>query len=104
MKHAVRSDVVDAIADECELTTAKASQALDAALTFIATTLPDRDVRLKGFGSFHRKLLCARKRHSPALGVYDMPKHYRLRFIPCPPLAAAVKSAEPPVVEDAEAL
>lgn len=65
-----KSELIDAIAKEAEISKTAASRALDAVLVSITKALKNGDsVALVGFGTFHVKLREARKGRNPRTGV-----------------------------------
>lgn len=65
-----KSELIDAIATEGEISKAAASRALDAVLVSITKALKAGDsVALVGFGTFHVKERLARKGRNPRTGA-----------------------------------
>jgi len=64
-----KSDLVDAVAEQVELSKAQAGHAVDAVFDAIATALRKGDgVSLVGFGSFEVRKRAARQGRNPATG------------------------------------
>lgn len=64
-----KNELIDAIADEADLSKASASRALDAAINAITAALKNQDtVSLVGFGTFSVKHRAAREGRNPRSG------------------------------------
>ena len=65
-----KSELIDEIAKEAEISKAAAGRALDAVLISVTKALKaDKDVALVGFGTFHVKTRAARKGRNPRTGA-----------------------------------
>ncbi len=79
-----KQDLIDAVADKCELSKDKAKSAVDAMIDQIAASMKSgSDVRIPDFGTFkvaHRK---ARQGRNPATGkAIDIPASNVPKFTP----------------------
>lgn len=88
-----KSELVQAIADEAELSKHDAAEFVDAFVSVVTQTLKDgKDVTLVGFGVFHVSERAERQGRNPQTGeTLTIPATKKPRFRPGKPLKEAVK-------------
>ena len=88
-----KSELIQAIADEAELSKRDAAEFVDAFVSVVTQTLKDgNDVTLVGFGVFHVSERAERQGRNPKTGeTLTIPATKKPRFRPGKPLKEAVK-------------
>lgn len=88
-----KTELIQAIADEAELSKHDAAEFVDAFVSVVTQTLKDgKDVTLVGFGVFHVSERAERQGRNPQTGeTLTIPATKKPRFRPGKPLKEAVK-------------
>ena len=88
-----KSELIQAIADEAELSKHDAAEFVDAFISVVTQELKDgNDVTLVGFGVFHVSERAERQGRNPQTGeTLTIPATKKPRFRPVKPLKEAVK-------------
>ena len=64
-----KSELINAIADQADISKSQAKNALDATLEAVSKSLSEnKEVKLTGFGTFSCRFTAAREGHNPANG------------------------------------
>jgi DNA-binding protein HU-beta len=87
-----KKDLIDAVADKCELTKEKATMAVDAMLDHIRASMKNgEDVRIPEFGTFRVTLRKEREGRNPATGkTIKIPASKVAKFLPAKGLREAL--------------
>lgn len=87
-----KKDLIDSVADKCELTKEKATMAVDAMLDHIRASMKNgTDVRIPEFGTFRVTLRKERDGRNPATGMtIKIPASKVAKFLPAKGLREAL--------------